>query len=173
MRRKRRLILAITCCTFVALSALLLLQSAGLVRPLGVGWGDNARARAYTVALQGPIEFRTASGVKQPPPGKYEYGVQSLTVREGLGIFYQRFDMTAGRAPQSPVLGTYTQLTIAPGWPVLISLILCSLWVMLVIRQRRLARDGNHCQNCGYDLRATPDRCPECGMIPAAPAPRA
>jgi len=42
---------------------------------------------------------------------------------------------------------------------------------VVLVRRRRLAtrrRAGNLCPVCGYDCRATPERCPECGSVPAS-----
>jgi hypothetical protein len=46
----------------------------------------------------------------------------------------------------------------APIWPV--PAIMTPLVLVVVFRSRRRA---GTCASCGYDLRATPERCPECG----------
>ncbi len=53
-----------------------------------------------------------------------------------------------------------------PFW--LIALLLAVYPMFLAFRKRYAARRSIHglCHSCGYDLRATPDRCPECGTIP-------
>jgi hypothetical protein len=55
-----------------------------------------------------------------------------------------------------------------PDWLLMLPALVIGL-AALVRRRRPIA---GHCRHCGYDLRATPDRCPECGavqLVAAAP----
>jgi hypothetical protein len=57
-----------------------------------------------------------------------------------------------------------------PYW-FLVLLITVSMVMIQRNRLRQLRRlEHGQCSRCGYDLRATPDRCPECGAVPAAAA---
>lgn len=60
---------------------------------------------------------------------------------------------------------TYFTLTVSLGYPLLLALPLPARWLARRLRARRVRGDGL-CAACGYDLRATPDRCPECGAVP-------
>jgi len=54
----------------------------------------------------------------------------------------------------------------------LVTLVLPVAWVWTMVVDHWPSRfDGvTRYQTCGYDLRATPDRCPECGAVPSKPA---
>lgn len=60
-------------------------------------------------------------------------------------------------------------VTIPWRYPVILSSVLPALWILLKLRRVRRHAQGR-CTQCGYDLRATPNRCPECGMTPDSPA---
>lgn len=55
-----------------------------------------------------------------------------------------------------------------PSWMLaLLAGVMPGFWI---VRRRRTPIAEGLCRSCGYDLRATPERCPECGTIPTKPA---
>src|SRR3954454_11854676 len=101
---------------------------------------------------------------------KYRYHGESASFTpacpmqiEVLGFAYGRLRGQAG-APPAPFVETWIIVPLLP--LALVSAALPVAWQVRRLRQRRDRRLGL-CPTCGYDLRATPDRCPECGAVPA------
>jgi hypothetical protein len=93
------------------------------------------------------------------PPG---HTARVMRVRSGFGYA----DVAA--ATEMPggfeYVGVIREL-IAPMWAVLaLSIVTPAAWFVRTMQSGR-ARKLGLCASCGYDLRATPDRCPECGAI--------
>jgi hypothetical protein len=77
-------------------------------------------------------------------------------------------------AGRGSVYGLSFTLALAPLWSVVAAFAVLPLSAAVsIVRRRRRARRAaaGLCPACGYDLRATPDRCPECGRAAEAGAP--
>ena len=106
------------------------------------------------------------AGWRQFAPGSYD---DVVGVSEG--IFFNRLGFALDHR-QTPA---YAVREIAcPDW--FIMLLTAMLPTVRLAgwrrRARRLRMRTGLCRHCGYDCRATPERCPECGAVPTASTPK-
>ncbi len=93
-----------------------------------------------------------------------------LPLRERLGLFGPSFEFRD--QPFGGATAMHHWSLHVPYWILLLAFV--PLPVVWTVQRRRmkLRRAQSRCLRCGYDLRATPERCPECGALrtPAAQA---
>jgi hypothetical protein len=125
---------------------------------LATGTGPASRAYAEQWAtlnrrIRQPMPSSRPMSTGQPVVSfcGFECGRQEYIRRDGsvcLGVYSAKFPLWA---------------------PVGVTAVFPALRSAVWLRRRRRA-GGGHCAACGYDLRASPHRCPECGTpVPASP----
>jgi hypothetical protein len=179
-RKLSTLFAAVSLLLFVAATVLLVRSG---WRDDGVTYGDPRGARTMGLAgHRGNLIFYTFgfapasdfSGILQPglkfesEPSRGDRWIISFPATGGGVDWHVAGFRYASRSGPYFGVTVYTRLVEIPLWFIcLLTLPAPFLWLRRRRREWRLRRDPYLCANCGYNLRGTPDRCPECGTTPA------
>jgi hypothetical protein len=89
----------------------------------------------------------------------FKLTIQSFPNGRYVRIFGFVISSSVQAIPAPPCRFTYI------GIPIWFLVILTAIMPVVWVRNRRGAKAPGLCPICGYDLRATPDQCPECGEV--------
>ena len=128
------------------------------------------REEVEDLDIEGPEDFATHSTGRLLDADDWRFEHQGYRDWYGWRSVAE-FDAEAFDGVNGNITGP-TDWTVAyrvafPHWCGIIALISPFLPIAISRRRRRRHSRVGNCTNCGYDLRATPARCPECGMLTA------
>jgi hypothetical protein len=179
-----RWVLAIVCLPFLPISAALLVVTFRSITHMDILLLQQCTYQPLALLYKGVtitsmdrafyFQFSVVQqsvGISTVPPQRYDWEIQSRAVQDlggswrvNPGTFYFRYYPLRRPAPD------VTRVFIAPQWTLIVLTGLPPMaWIIYnrrYLRGRWRAVRGL-CEMCGYDLRATPDRCPECGTVPS------
>jgi hypothetical protein len=134
------------------------------------GFGDSLIPcqGVFVVAASGDVAL-LASRSETPFHFRHQHVRDHADLRtelEGADWHHRLGGFAVARSARGVTAPIY--VLMLPLWSLALLLALApGAWIYRAQSRRRRDRTGL-CLVCGYDLRATPDRCPECGAIPRA-----
>lgn len=119
--------------------------------------------RAWLITAADDVHWTHSIHYEANSPAYFFNTSSSPSAKSLTPIFLRRFGIGIERYyPSGSFRGGYYGDLYLPIWLVTIFfLALSALTYFRRLRRTRLL--PGHCRFCGYDLRATPERCPECG----------
>ena len=128
--------------------------------------GFSFSSRQYWVTVPTPPELAARGltlGPRQPPPipGRFGFGYEDQVVPVAAGVLPNGTHLPTSTSHN---LGLFTPL-----WLYILIALIAPMRALIRWRRTRIRTARGLCLICGYDLRSTPDQCPECGT-PSAPS---
>jgi hypothetical protein len=119
-------------------------------------------------AIRAPLAGRTYRLYSLPHHIRFDMDAErsSVGATAEIGLEHYGGSNRPYLLPSITHLSTGTWSVRVPHWlPLMFALLPPAIWSRVAVR-RASRRKGGQCLSCGYDLRATSARCPECGAAP-------